>query len=181
MTLKDRLTKLVEKEGLNPNQFYVKSGLANGFLNTVGETLRRPSIVKLEYTFPHWNIDWLLSGNGEMYNRKETQGSINVVGAGNISNTGNMSGEVSIGSRTPLLEGLNNLYSQGQLDPIQAKKYGIDNLFLKDLANAYINLQKEKEILEKDIQTLKSKNDDLNKQLIASQKEFIEYLMNQKK
>lgn len=66
MTLRDRLLKLVDKEGLNANQFYTKTGLGNGFLNTVGESLRKPSIEKLKKTFPHWNIDWLLSGEGEM-------------------------------------------------------------------------------------------------------------------
>lgn len=66
MSVKDRLIQLVEKEGLNPNQFYVKTGFGNGFLSTVGDTLRRPSIEKLEKTFPHWNIEWVLTGKGEM-------------------------------------------------------------------------------------------------------------------
>lgn len=46
MSLKERLLELVKLEGLNPNQFYIKTGLANGFLNTVGEKLRKPSIEK---------------------------------------------------------------------------------------------------------------------------------------
>lgn len=65
MSLKERLLKLVELEGLNPNKFYIKTGLANGFLNTVGEKLRKPSIEKIERSFPHWNIDWILYEQGE--------------------------------------------------------------------------------------------------------------------
>ena len=67
MSLKERLLELVKLEGLNPNQFYIKTGLANGFLNTVGEKLRKPSIEKIEKTFPRWNIDYLIKGEGEKY------------------------------------------------------------------------------------------------------------------
>lgn len=66
MLLKERLLKLVELERLNPNQFYIKTGLANGFLNTIGEKLRKSSIEKIEKNFPHWNMDWLLYEKGEL-------------------------------------------------------------------------------------------------------------------
>jgi DNA-binding XRE family transcriptional regulator/SOS-response transcriptional repressor LexA len=65
--IKERLQKLLEEEGLNPNQFYVKTGLANGFLNTVGETLRKPSIEKIQKAFPRWNIAYIIEGTGNMY------------------------------------------------------------------------------------------------------------------
>lgn len=64
MTLKERLFKLIELEGLNPNKFYIKTGLGNGFLNTVGEKLRKPSIEKIEKNFPNWNIEWIIHEKG---------------------------------------------------------------------------------------------------------------------
>lgn len=67
MTLKERMFYLIEKEGMNPNQFYRKSGLGNGYLDKVGDTFRRPTIAKLEKTFPHWNLDWILYEKGEPY------------------------------------------------------------------------------------------------------------------
>lgn len=73
--LKERLLILIEEEGLNPNQFYVKSGLANGFLNTVGDKLRKPSIEKIINAFPYWNIEWILTGEGE----KKKEGGIDIV------------------------------------------------------------------------------------------------------
>ena len=48
MTLKERMFYLIEKEGLNPNQFYTISGLGNGYLNNVGESFRKPTIEKDE-------------------------------------------------------------------------------------------------------------------------------------
>lgn len=88
MNLKERLLQLVEKEGLNPNQFYVKTGLANGFLNTIGSNLRKPSIAKIEKAFPHWNIEYLLTGKGnDMVSVVNTSGAVNTgtVGGHNVS------------------------------------------------------------------------------------------------
>ncbi|MCD7902002.1 MAG: peptidase S24 [Bacteroides sp.] len=67
MTLKERIFLLIKKEGLNPNQFYIKSGLGNGYLDKVGAVLRKPTLKKIEETFPHWNIDWIIQEEGEMY------------------------------------------------------------------------------------------------------------------
>lgn len=65
MTLKERMFYLIEKEGINPNQFYTKSGLGNGYLDKVGDSFRKPTIEKIRKSFPHWNIDWILSEKGE--------------------------------------------------------------------------------------------------------------------
>ena len=65
MTLKERMFYLIEKEGINPNQFYTKSGLCNGYLDKVGYSFRKPTIEKIKKSFPHWNIDWILSEKGE--------------------------------------------------------------------------------------------------------------------
>ena len=67
MSLKNRLLELISLEGLNPNQFYVKTGLGIGFLDKVGEKLKRPSVEKISATFPRWNIDYLRTGEGEKY------------------------------------------------------------------------------------------------------------------
>ena len=67
MTLKERMFYLIEKEGLNPNQFYTISGLVNGYLNNVGESFRKPTIEKIKKSFPHWNIDWILEEKGEPF------------------------------------------------------------------------------------------------------------------
>lgn len=94
MSLKNRLLLLINDEGLNPNQFYVKTGLANGFLNTVGDKLRKPSIEKIEKAFPHWNMDYLLLGKGEAF----LKGNISIQGDNNISNSGITGGDVIISS-----------------------------------------------------------------------------------
>lgn len=67
MTLKERILYLIDKEGINPNQFYIKSGLGNGYLDKIGDTFRKPTIEKIEKGFPHWNIEWILDEKGEPF------------------------------------------------------------------------------------------------------------------
>ena len=67
MTLKERMFLLIEKEGLNPNQFYTISGLGNGYLDKIGDSFRKPTIEKIRKAFPRWNMDWILNEQGEMY------------------------------------------------------------------------------------------------------------------
>lgn len=97
--LRERLIELIGMEDLNPNQFYIKTGLGNGFLNNVGETLRKPSLEKIQKAFPHWNIEYLINGIGEKFRITNNSGSSThqmIVGDGNITNTGVISGNVSL-------------------------------------------------------------------------------------
>ena len=50
MTLKERMFYLIEKEGLNPNQFYTISGLGNGYLNNVVKVLENLRLKKYKKT-----------------------------------------------------------------------------------------------------------------------------------
>jgi len=69
MSLKERLLEMIACEELNPNQFYIRTGLGNGFLDKVGEKLKSPSVEKISKIFPYWNIDYLQTGEGEKYRR----------------------------------------------------------------------------------------------------------------
>lgn len=94
-TLKDRLLFLIEKEEMNPNQFYVKTGLSDGFVDKASDNTKRSSLNRISNRYPQLNIEWLMTGKGEMIN----PGSINIVGDGNISNTGVVDGGISISVR----------------------------------------------------------------------------------
>lgn len=81
MTLKERMFYLIEKEGINPNQFYTKSGLGNGYLDKVGDSFRKPTIEKIQKSFPHWNIDWILNETGEPTTTPSLRKNIDVLEA----------------------------------------------------------------------------------------------------
>lgn len=90
--IKERLLQFINIENIEKARFEKESGLSNGFVDKVGSTIRSKSLDKIRKQFPHLNIDWLLTGEGEMLKT----GSIHVVGDGNISNTG-MTGDVVMG------------------------------------------------------------------------------------
>lgn len=98
-TLKDRFFILLELEGLNPNQFYTQTGLANGFLDKVGSRMNRSTIDKIKLAFPKWNIDYLLTGKGE----KRNEASINIEGNSNFANTGSVGGSINSSGDNELL------------------------------------------------------------------------------
>lgn len=64
--LKDRLLKVIVQLGLNKAQFEKKAGLSNGFVDKCGNNTRRSSLEKISKTFPLININWLMTGEGEM-------------------------------------------------------------------------------------------------------------------
>lgn len=67
MSIKDRLLELIANEGINNNQFYERTGLANGFIDKIGNQLRKSSIEKIKNTFPYWNIKYITDGTGWKY------------------------------------------------------------------------------------------------------------------
>src|SRR5690554_3606190 len=67
MDIRGRLTELIDKEGINNNQFYEKTGLSNGFVDKIGSRLRKSSIDKIKASFPHWSIDYITKGMGDKY------------------------------------------------------------------------------------------------------------------
>lgn len=92
--IKERLLQFINIENIEKARFEKESGLSNGFVDKVGSTIRSKSLDKIRKQFPHLNIDWLLTGEGEMLKT----GNIHVVGDGNISNTGITGGDVAMGT-----------------------------------------------------------------------------------
>lgn len=63
--IKDRIHQFIENEMLNPNQFYVKTGITRGIL-TQENGISEQNISKFLDTYPYVNANWLLTGRGEM-------------------------------------------------------------------------------------------------------------------
>lgn len=50
------------------SDFYKKSNLSNGFIDKLGDRLSIKSQSKISKAYPELNINWLLTGEGEMLN-----------------------------------------------------------------------------------------------------------------
>ena len=67
MTTKDRLLKLLEKLDLGQNKFEEKCGISRGTIAHSKGDMSSTSLMKISRTYPEVNIDWLITGNDEMF------------------------------------------------------------------------------------------------------------------
>lgn len=74
-TVKQRITLFIESKGMKPATFERLCGLSNGYLNQLKKS---PSLSKIEQicdSFPEINKEWLVTGKGEMFAKKNEQKS----------------------------------------------------------------------------------------------------------
>lgn len=67
MKTKERLKLFVQSLGLGQNAFEAEVGIANGYLASKSQSVNSDAIEKILVRFPNLNLDWLFTGNGEMF------------------------------------------------------------------------------------------------------------------
>ena len=65
MNIKAKLLNYIEKKNISKSEFYLKTGLSNGFLDKKG-SVTSSNLEKILANYEDLNIEWLLLGNGEM-------------------------------------------------------------------------------------------------------------------
>lgn len=65
-TLKDRIKRFIVEQGVTVQSFEGRCGLANGAVAKMGDNTRRSTLTRIKSVYPNLNIDWLLTGVGEM-------------------------------------------------------------------------------------------------------------------
>jgi hypothetical protein B2_07877 len=91
--MKERILQFIDYKRFSKSKFYRETGLSNGILDKKsGLTL--DSIEKIYSKYPEINIEWLLTGKGEMlktFAQNITQnGNTNVNNGHNVSGQGNV-------------------------------------------------------------------------------------------
>jgi SOS-response transcriptional repressor LexA len=66
--IKDRLIKYLSYLSIGQGKFEKATGLGNGFISKIKKDVSTSSIEKIRKTHPDLNINWLLTGVGEMLN-----------------------------------------------------------------------------------------------------------------
>ncbi len=61
-----RLASFVESLNIDVKAFEIQTGLSNGFVNNVGDSIRTSSLDKISKAHPTLNTSWLLTGEGQM-------------------------------------------------------------------------------------------------------------------
>lgn len=64
--VQERLYEFIASVGINVADFERSAGLANGFVNSTNEKMRRSSKILISSAFPELNVEWVLRGTGKM-------------------------------------------------------------------------------------------------------------------
>ena len=70
--MKERLQEFIFLKRITVQAFEAKVGLSNGAVGKMGENTRRSTLNKIVSAFPELNINWLLTGEGEMLNHSHS-------------------------------------------------------------------------------------------------------------
>ena len=65
-TVKDRLVAFLQKKGINKSEFGRTIGVSNAFVSSIRQSIHPDKIGKIAIAYPDLNIEWLLTGEGEM-------------------------------------------------------------------------------------------------------------------
>lgn len=65
-SVKERLIEFIKSQGLSQGRFEKLLGFSNGYVNNISKGIGGDKLQKIICEFPQLNIDWLLSGNGNM-------------------------------------------------------------------------------------------------------------------
>lgn len=86
MNVKERLKKFIESKGLGQKAFEIECGLSNGYVNNIRRSVTIEKARQILERYPELNINWLMTGQGEMLKTQST----NTVVSGDVSGNGNL-------------------------------------------------------------------------------------------
>jgi phage repressor protein C with HTH and peptisase S24 domain len=69
-TISGRLKKYVSFKGISQSDFGISVGRSAGWVNNAGKTLKFEQIELLKRKYPDLNVDWVITGEGEMLENK---------------------------------------------------------------------------------------------------------------
>ncbi len=83
MDIKDRLKEIRDYAKMGQTNFEKHTGISSGYFNKVKSSIGSDTILKIINKFPEINVDWLITGKGEMLKKTEAEKpSINYVHKG---------------------------------------------------------------------------------------------------
>lgn len=91
--LKERLTYFIEHTGLTVQMFEKTVGLSNGAVSKMGDNTRRSTIDRISNYFHDLNVNWLLTGEGEMLIGEYPTGNEITIHKKNTSGKGSIKSE----------------------------------------------------------------------------------------
>jgi hypothetical protein len=72
MNIRARILQYIEFKGISKYKFYQETGFSNGFLDKDG-AIGTDKCEKIRYQYPDLSLEWLITGNGEMLNKAQSE------------------------------------------------------------------------------------------------------------
>lgn len=66
MNTRERLKYVLQEKGMSEGAFEAQAGLSRGYVSNVGDSIREAQKEKILKVFPELNINWLITGEGNM-------------------------------------------------------------------------------------------------------------------
>lgn len=73
ISIKDRLLAFLNNQKISQRKFEMNIDVSNGYINNLRKTVGADKIHRIHSAYPELNIDWLLTGEGEMLVTDEPQ------------------------------------------------------------------------------------------------------------
>lgn len=90
-TVKERLIKFIKSIRFTQKEFCDSIGVCRSYVSTIRQSLAPDKLSKIRERYPELNIEWLLTGKGEMLNsNKAVSGGVVVTNNGQINGNNNM-------------------------------------------------------------------------------------------
>ena len=70
-TIKDRIIDFIKAENISKRGFASAIGKSNSYVNNIVSTISADAIQKIQSEYPNLNIDWLLTGEGDMVKQSQ--------------------------------------------------------------------------------------------------------------
>ena len=68
--IKNRILLFLEKLKVSQSAFEKDTKLSNGLINNLSDNISSKSLIKIKEKYPEFNIEWLLTGEGEMLHKQ---------------------------------------------------------------------------------------------------------------
>ena len=128
MTVKDRIKLYCKAEGLTISAFEESIGVSNGYVNAISKSIGLDKLNTIIEKYSNLNIEWLLTGKGEMRKTNRISGDVSADGEHtpgvSTNNKGNQNIPENQGNSSIISQLLNTIKEQaeeiGQLKAIIA-------------------------------------------------------------
>ena len=108
--LKDRIKTFIASKKLKNVMFEQMIGASNGYVKSIKDSISSDKIIKISKSFPELNINWLLTGEGQMLNSK--QATTNILSNNSISNNDVIGNNLNADDIEKFINNVIKLYSE---------------------------------------------------------------------